>query len=82
MKRVFFLVAAFLATGPVSAQYNIYWGDVHGHTAHSDGKGSVDDYFTYARDTSHTDFVIISDHDFGNAEPWRLSRETWQLDAG
>jgi len=34
------------------AQYHVYWGDVHGHTSISDGKGSLDDYFTYARDAA------------------------------
>ena len=74
----FFLVA--MAHDPVLAQYHVYWGDVHGHTSHSDGKGSLDDYFTYARDVSKLDFVIVTDHDFGNGKPtWRMPKETWVL---
>ncbi len=61
------------------APYQIYWGDMHGHTANSDGKGSLDDYFTYARDVAKLDFVIVSDHDFGNAAPWRMPEEVWKL---
>ena len=52
---------------------------MHGHTAISDGKGSLDDYFTYARDIAKLDFVVVSDHDFGNAAPWKMPRETWTL---
>jgi len=63
-----------------SAEYQVYWGDVHGHTSHSDGKGSLDDYFTHARDVAQLDFVIVSDHDFGNGKPtWRMPKETWTL---
>ena len=28
-----------LVVSPVHAQFHVYWGDVHGHTAISDGKG-------------------------------------------
>ena len=74
---LFTLVVLF--TAPTQAQYNNYWGDMHGHTAHSDGKGSLDDYFTHARDTAKLDFVVVSDHDFGSAAPWKLPEETWTL---
>ncbi len=82
-QRTFALVALILAAlagiRPVSAQYHIYWGDMHGHTAISDGKGSLDDYFTHARDIAKLDFVVVSDHDFGNAAPWKMPQETWTL---
>lgn len=68
---------ALLTVRPACAQYRIFWGDVHGHTSHSDGKGSLDDYFRYARDTSKLDFVIVTDHDFGNGPPWRMSQAVW-----
>lgn len=75
----FFLLVA-MAHDPVLAQYHIYWGDVHGHTSHSDGKGSLDDYFTYARGVSKLDFVIVTDHDFGNGKPtWWMPKEAWLL---
>ena len=68
-----------MATAFASGDYWIVWGDVHGHTRLSDGKGSLDDYFTYARDTSRLDFVIVTDHDFGHGPPWRLPKEQWTL---
>jgi hypothetical protein len=70
---------AFLSAGTALAQFHIYWGDVHGHTRLSDGKGSLDDYFTCARDVARLDFVIVTDHDFGNAPPWRLPTNQWTL---
>ena len=78
MKLFFIFAATFLLTGSAAAQYHVYWGDVHGHTALSDGKGSLDEYFAYARDVAKLDFVIVTDHDFGSAAPWRLPREAWQ----
>lgn len=69
-------VSANLAFG----RYHIYWGDVHGHSTLSDGKGTPDDYFTHARDVAHLDFVILTDHDFGNGRPeWRMPKESWKM---
>ncbi|MDD5521765.1 MAG: CehA/McbA family metallohydrolase [Kiritimatiellae bacterium] len=73
------LVSLFIAILPAFAQYKIVWGDVHGHTSNSDGKGSLDDYFTHARDVAKLDFVIVTDHDFGNSSPWRMPKEKWML---
>ncbi|MCH7643677.1 MAG: CehA/McbA family metallohydrolase [Myxococcales bacterium] len=42
---------------------NVFWGDLHGHTSLSDGTGTVEDYFIYARDVSALDVVAITDHD-------------------
>lgn len=66
------------AVAPARAQYQVYWGDTHGHTSFSDGKGSPADYFAYARDIAKLDFVIVTDHDFGNAPPWRMPKENWK----
>ena len=57
----------------------IYWGGVHGHTSLSDGKGSLDDYFIHAREAAKLDFVIVTDHDFGNGPPGRMPRGQWTL---
>lgn len=62
-----------------AARQHIVSGDLHGHTAFSDGKGTVDDYFRYARDTAKLDFVVVTDHDFGNGPPWRMPTNHWQL---
>lgn len=69
----------FLALCGCAPRYRIAWGDVHGHTQLSDGKGSVDDYFRHARDVAHLDFAIVTDHDFGHEAPWRMPVQDWQL---
>lgn len=79
--RYLLIVLCMFGVGDYSvfAQHHIYWGDVHGHTSISDGKGSPDDFFTYARDSAKLDFVIVTDHDFGNAAPWWMPRAKWKL---
>jgi len=78
--RAVLVPLAIIFAGPALGQYLTYWGDVHGHTALSDGKGSPDDYFTHARDVAKLDFVILTDHDFGNGRPnWRMPKENWAL---
>ena len=62
-----------------AGRYRTAWGDVHGHTELSDGKGSLDDYFHHARDVAHLDFAIVTDHDFGHEAPWRMPAADWQL---
>lgn len=72
-------LAGFLIACPAAclpAEYRFFWGDVHTHTNLSDGKGNMDQLLTCARDQAHLDFVILTDHDFGNGPPWRMSRET------
>jgi len=44
-------------------EFNLYFGDLHGHTGTSDGLGeSIDDYFKYGRDVAALDFVALTDH--------------------
>lgn len=41
----------------------IYWADLHGHSALSDGTGTADDYFRYAKDVAALDIAALTDHD-------------------
>lgn len=41
----------------------ILWGDLHGHSNLSDGTGTPEDYFRYARDVAALDVVALTDHD-------------------
>jgi hypothetical protein len=43
--------------------WNIYFGDIHGHTWMSDGMGDVDEVFRRARDIFQDDFHALTDHD-------------------
>ncbi len=60
----------------------IAWGDLHGHSQFSDGSGSPEDYFWYARDVAALDVVSLTDHDHWGVrfldqtpEMWRAIRE-------
>ncbi len=41
----------------------VLWGDLHGHSALSDGTGTPEDYFRYARDVAALDVSALTDHD-------------------
>jgi hypothetical protein len=41
----------------------ILWADLHGHSNLSDGTGTPDDYFRYARDVAGLDAAALTDHD-------------------
>jgi hypothetical protein len=42
---------------------NLYWGDLHGHSNLSDGTGTPDNYFNYARFAAGLDVAALTDHD-------------------
>jgi hypothetical protein len=46
----------------------LYWADLHGHSQLSDGSGTPEDYFTYARDVSGLDAAALTDHDHWGIE--------------
>lgn len=41
----------------------LVWADLHGHSGGSDGTGTPDDYFAYARDVARLDVAALTDHD-------------------
>ena len=62
----------------VSAQGpRVLWGDLHGHSAFSDGTGLPEDYFVYARDVSALDVVALTDHDHWGILPLAEHPELW-----
>jgi hypothetical protein len=46
-----------------AAGSRIRWGDLHGHSQISDGTGTPEDYFSYARDVAALDVAALTDHD-------------------
>jgi hypothetical protein len=56
----------------------VLWGDLHGHSAFSDGTGLPEDYFVYARDVSALDVVALTDHDHWGILPLAEHPELWQ----
>ena len=62
---------------------HVRWADLHGHSQFTDGTGTPDDYFTYAREVSGLDVACLTDHDhwgiqFMDENPWmwQTIRET------
>ena len=47
---------------PTIGGYNVYYGQLHSHTTLSDGSGTPDQAYKYARDTALLDFFSIADH--------------------
>lgn len=45
-----------------STSPKIYWGDLHGHTILSDGSGTVEESYYYARHVACLDYCAITDH--------------------
>jgi hypothetical protein len=45
-----------------SANSKIYWGDIHGHSSLSDGTGSPEHHYFYARYVARLDFNALTDH--------------------
>jgi hypothetical protein len=60
---------------------SIRWGEIHGHSQNSDGNGTPDEHYTYARDTALLDFASVCDHDRGleaNPERWDQAQQKAQ----
>ncbi|MDP7162407.1 MAG: DUF3604 domain-containing protein [Phycisphaerae bacterium] len=53
----------------------VYWGEIHGHSELSDGNGTPDEHYTYARDVALLDFAAVTDHD----ESLKAHPERWWL---
>lgn len=62
-------------------EYQLYWGDIHGHTCISDGGQRMpEQYYRWGRDVAMLDFCAIADHDFGIGlydpeKHWAIIRE-------
>ena len=61
-----------------SEELPILWGDLHGHSALSDGTGTPKDYFSYARDIAALDVVALTDHDHWGMPYLSQSPDLWQ----
>jgi len=56
------VLSAFVMLATNAVGYNVYYGQLHSHTHLSDGYGSPDKAYKYARDTAGLDFFSIADH--------------------
>ncbi len=67
---------------PKRLEYNLYWGDLHGHSGLSDGSGSPDEYYRYARWVSKMDVSALTDHDAHGIFPLDEKPELWRVIVG
>jgi len=56
-------VSNTIFVGEMLNEYNLYWGDLHGHSRLSDGSGSPEDYYAYGRDVAGLQVLVLTDHD-------------------
>ncbi|MEZ4215473.1 MAG: CehA/McbA family metallohydrolase [Myxococcota bacterium] len=56
----------------------VLWADLHGHSAFSDGTGTPEDYFRYARDVAALDVAALTDHDHWGMRFLDASPDLWQ----
>ena len=61
----------------LDSDWNFYFGQLHAHTNISDGLGTVEEAFTYAKGVSNLDFFAVTDHSnaFDNADAGNLSTD-------
>jgi hypothetical protein len=51
--------------------YNVYFGSLHNHTSYSDGQGTPDQAYAYAKNTGGLDFFGLADHsEMLNSTEW------------
>ena len=56
----------------------VLWADLQGHSGLSDGTGTPEDYFRYARDVAGLDVAALTDHDRWGMLPLEDHSELWQ----
>jgi hypothetical protein len=73
-----FLIAPTLITVSIPASksssssaqtLNHYFGNLHSHTSFSDGSGTPDEAYKYARDVGDLDFLAVTEHNHEGAGP-------------
>ncbi len=55
------LLCAAALSGPARG-YNVYYANLHSHCAYSDGIGTPEEAYTYARDVAHIQVLALTDH--------------------
>lgn len=56
----------------------ILWADLHGHSNLSDGTGTPEDYFHYAREVAGLDVAALTDHDHWGVRFLDQRPDLWQ----
>jgi hypothetical protein len=66
------------APQPQDPALHLYFGEIHCHTALSDGMRSIDDLYTFARDVQRLDFASATDHE-SHIYGYSLAPDMWPL---
>ena len=56
--------------------YQLLWGDIHGHSYCTDGTHSPEYYYGYGQDVGYLDFCALTDHDTFSHAVWREMMES------
>jgi hypothetical protein len=56
------ITGLLLASPPASATWNIYFSNIHSHTAYSDGIGTPAEAYDHAKNVANIDILGVSDH--------------------
>lgn len=62
MRLALFCLIGMTVAVPASATWNIYFANIHSHTAYSDGIGTPQEAYEYAKNIAQIDILGISDH--------------------
>ncbi len=62
MKKALFLMLLVLGLAGQGHAYNVYYGNLHAHCSYSDGIGTPQEAFVYARDSAMVDIQALTDH--------------------
>src|SRR5438094_1862355 len=70
MQRLYglILLSLVLSTSIFAQTLRVFFGNLHSHTAYSDGTGTPAEAYEYARTTGKLDFLCISEHNHKSAE--------------
>ena len=64
---------------PEAPEYNIYFGELHGHSCLSDGRPQPDEYYRHLRDVAKFDFGTLTDHTHGGVGKETLLGDKFEL---
>jgi len=53
-------------------EYDVHWGDIHGQSGKTVGTGTIDEYFSFARDEALIDFAAHAANDF------QVTQDYWE----
>jgi hypothetical protein len=75
-----FISVAAVKAQPVIDGFNVYYGSLHNHSNVSDGQGTPDQAYNYAKNVAQLDFFGLADHaNLMNAAEWLLIKNTANL---